>query len=215
MASLPLAKKPLTEAELKEEVNKLFESDDDDDSVKDPDYSNSSSSESEEQDEPVEQDEDICENEVTVRANSCEPTSLIWSHNIQDVSKTQFTGNEVGAIVDNIQNVYIPGETVAIDESMILFRGRLKFRQYNPGKANKYGVKVYKLCTSKGFVWNLRIYCGNDPITEGLDKPGSVVVTLGDKLLNEGRLFITDNWYTSVPLALYLNQHNTNLCGTH
>ncbi|KAK9712384.1 Transposase IS4 [Popillia japonica] len=121
----------------------------------------------------------------------------------------------VGAIVDNIQNVYIPGETVAIDESMILFRGRLKFRQYNPGKANKYGVKVYKLCTSKGFVWNLRIYCGNDPITEGLDKPGSVVVTLGDKLLNEGRLFITDNWYTSVPLALYLNQHNTNLCGTN
>ncbi|KAJ8932017.1 hypothetical protein NQ314_015025 [Rhamnusium bicolor] len=120
----------------------------------------------------------------------------------------------VDAVVANIQKVYTPGKTVAIDESMILFRGRLQFRQYNPGKTNKYGIKIYKLCTPNGFVWNFKIYCGNDPTIETLDKPGSVVVTLGEKLLNEGRLFITDNWYTSIPLAIYLKNRNTDLCGT-
>lgn len=31
---------------------------------------------------------------------------------------------------------------------------------------------------------------------------------------NEGRLVITDNWYTSVPLALYLQKQKTDFCGT-
>ncbi|XP_044744320.1 piggyBac transposable element-derived protein 4-like [Coccinella septempunctata] len=117
----------------------------------------------------------------------------------------------IEAIVSNIQSLYMPGQVVAIDESMILFRGRL---QYNPGKAHKYGVKLYKLCSPEGFVWNLKIYCGKDQTMENLDKPGSVVVSLGKKLLNEGRVFITDNWYTSIPLAMYLKSHGTDLCGT-
>lgn len=36
----------------------------------------------------------------------------------------------------------IPGQNMAVDETMILFRERLKFKQYIPGKAHKYGIKV-------------------------------------------------------------------------
>jgi hypothetical protein len=120
----------------------------------------------------------------------------------------------INPVMKNIRKLYIPGDTVVIDETMILFRGRLKFRQYNPSKAHKYGIKIYKLCSLNGFVWSFRIYSGQDPRTDGLDKPGSVVISLGKELLNEGRLFVTDNYYTSIPLALYLKDHNTDLCGT-
>ena len=43
---------------------------------------------------------------------------------------------------------------------MIPWRGRLSFCQYIPGKVHKYGVKLYKLCTVKGYTWNLKVYCG-------------------------------------------------------
>lgn len=41
------------------------------------------------------------------------------------------------------QKIYNPGPKVSIDESMIPFRGRLKFRQYIPNKRHRYGVKSY------------------------------------------------------------------------
>lgn len=47
--------------------------------------------------------------------------------------------------------------------SMIAFRGRLLFRQYNPSKSHKYGIKMYKLCTPDVFTWASSIYCGTGP----------------------------------------------------
>lgn len=41
-----------------------------------------------------------------------------------------------------------------------------------------------------------------------------MVVTLAEDVLNEGRLLVTDNYYTSVPLARYLKEHKTDFCGT-
>ena len=58
------------------------------------------------------------------------------------------------------------------------------------------------------------MYTGQDPQISNLDKPGSVVVELCKKLLDQGRMIIADNWYTSTPLAEYLLSRKTNLCGT-
>ncbi|CAH1955745.1 unnamed protein product [Acanthoscelides obtectus] len=120
----------------------------------------------------------------------------------------------IDMVLSNIRQTYCAGEIVVIDETMIPFRGRLKFRQYNPSKSSKYGVKIYKLCTTKGFTYSFSIYCGDDPKIPELDQPGSVVVNLAEGLLNEGRLIITDNFYTSIPLAKYLLGRPTDLCGT-
>lgn len=75
-------------------------------------------------------------------------------------------------------------------------------------------MKTYKLCTDTGYIWSYKVYSGEDQIIEGLDKPGSVVITLAEDLLNEGRLLVTDNYYTSVSLARYLKQQKTDFCGT-
>ncbi|CAK1584893.1 unnamed protein product [Parnassius mnemosyne] len=110
-------------------------------------------------------------------------------------------------VINNWKNLLTPNECIVIDESMMPFRGRISFRQYNPSKAHKYGLKIYKLCTEDGFVWNYGIYIGRDPDIADLDKPGSVVVQLCDGLLEAGRIIVCDNYYNIVGLAKYLLQH--------
>jgi Transposase IS4 len=39
---------------------------------------------------------------------------------------------------------------VVIDETMIPWRGKLLFKKYIPGKAHKYGVKIYKIAATQG-----------------------------------------------------------------
>lgn len=117
-------------------------------------------------------------------------------------------------LVDNFRNLYTVGSVVVVDESMVKFRGRLAFRTYNPAKSSPYGIKIYKLCSEKSYTWSYEIYSGHTDTIESLDKPGSVVVKLSQGLLNEGRVIVADNYYTSVSLATYLKNKNTDLLGT-
>lgn len=58
---------------------------------------------------------------------------------------------------------YTPQKHIAIDESLVHFKGRLQFRQYLPSKRARYGVKMYKLCEStSGYTHRFRIYEGRD-----------------------------------------------------
>jgi len=118
------------------------------------------------------------------------------------------------AIIERFQTVYIPGRELSIDESMVLWRGRLMFRQYIPGKRHKYGVKLYMLCEPSGYVWNAHVYSGkSDPIS-GLGHSESVVMQLMEKRLDYGHVVYVDNFYTGVPLAKALLAKKTLLCGT-
>ena len=52
--------------------------------------------------------------------------------------------------------VFTPGENLSLDESMVLWRGRLIFRQYIKNKKSKYGIKFFvtKAMLKKGeVVW--------------------------------------------------------------
>lgn len=118
----------------------------------------------------------------------------------------------IDKLTKNWRKIFTPGECIVVDESMVGFRGRIIFRTYNPQKSHKYGIKIYKLCTDSGYTWSYRVYSGQDDQIAGLDKPGSVVVSLCTDLLKEGRILITDNYYTSIPLARYLKEQGTDLC---
>lgn len=114
---------------------------------------------------------------------------------------------------ENFKKSYTPGEDLCIDESVIPFRGRLIFRQYNKQKRHKYGVKLFKLCTLPGYTYKISIYSGkqNDDVNT---TPTKVVMALCDDLLNKGHTLYTDNWYTSVGLARELLKNETHLVGT-
>jgi len=59
----------------------------------------------------------------------------------------------INLLVMKFASARTPGEKLAVDETMIPFTGRLKFRQYIPGKAHRYGIKVLELVTLR------RLHC--------------------------------------------------------
>ena len=66
------------------------------------------------------------------------------------LSKIAFFMNHLN---ETMKRIYRPSENLSLDESMVLWRGRLIFRRYIKNKKHKYGVKFYELCESSG--WTL------------------------------------------------------------
>ena len=50
-------------------------------------------------------------------------------------------------IKDRCGKVYSPGKNLSMDESLVLFKGRLSFKQYINTKRARFGIKLYQLCT--------------------------------------------------------------------
>ena len=54
---------------------------------------------------------------------------------------------------------FVPHKCLAIDEAMIKFNGRLKFKQYMPSKPTKFGIKVWEICdSSNGYCLDFDVY---------------------------------------------------------
>ncbi|XP_045778520.1 piggyBac transposable element-derived protein 4-like [Maniola jurtina] len=117
-------------------------------------------------------------------------------------------------LLQRFQTVLIPGKYLVIDETMIPWRGRLKFRQYLKAKSHKYGVKLYKLCTPDGYTFNVNVYTGKGDNGRELNHGKETVMRLIRGLENEGRTVVTDNFYNSIDLAEELLCKKTFLCGT-
>jgi len=59
--------------------------------------------------------------------------------------------------VQKFRSVYSPKQELSLDEAVIPWRGRLKFRTYNPGKI-KHGVLVRMVCEAvSGYICNREI----------------------------------------------------------
>ncbi|XP_069802761.1 piggyBac transposable element-derived protein 4-like [Dendropsophus ebraccatus] len=121
----------------------------------------------------------------------------------------------------SFSRVYTLQKEISIDESLVHFKGRLKFRQYMPNKRARYGMKVYKLCESEtGYTQAFRVYEGKDRNIQPPDCPSSLTTTgkivwdLLHPLLDKGYNLYLDNWYTSVPLFKCLLAKKTVACGT-
>ncbi|KAH8036935.1 hypothetical protein HPB51_007358 [Rhipicephalus microplus] len=75
-------------------------------------------------------------------------------------------------ILKSIGAAYNPEASVAVDESLMKFRSRLSYIQFNPSKRARFGVKFYKLCeSSSGYCLNFSIYTRKSektPATDGL-----------------------------------------------
>jgi len=113
---------------------------------------------------------------------------------------------------------YYPGKNLSIDESMILWRGRLIFRQYKQGKRHKFGIKLYILAEPNGLNLKIMIYTGQK--LSQLEQPHSnshtenVVINLMEGKLFKGHSLYMDNYYNSVNLAQTLLSKNTYCTGT-
>ncbi|KAJ8966034.1 hypothetical protein NQ314_003772 [Rhamnusium bicolor] len=132
---------------------------------------------------------------------------------------------KIRRIVDHLRNRFkeglVPNENLCIDESLMLFRGRVFFTQYIPSKRHRFGVKFFLLCDcDTGYILDFIIYTGATSdikyFTDRYDigKSGSVVMSLLEPYVEKGHTLYIDNWYTSPNLLDTLHKMKTNACGT-
>ena len=105
-----------------------------------------------------------------------------------------------------------------IDEAMIPYKGRLRFKQYMKDKPTKWGTKVFVLADSPtGYVKRLQVYTGKglDSCVTHVRLYTKVVLDLMEGLCNIGLQLYTDSFYISPLLYYRLYKHyGINACGT-
>ncbi|CAK1596431.1 unnamed protein product [Parnassius mnemosyne] len=126
---------------------------------------------------------------------------------------------KVRSVVDyfntKMNECYYPAKELSLDESMILWRGRLKFRQFIKNKRHKYGIKLYMLTEPDGLVLKFRVYAGGlDHEVSGKGHAEKVVMQLMNEKLHNGHALYMDNFYNSLGLAKKLLDNNTYCTGT-
>ena len=116
------------------------------------------------------------------------------------------------------KNVFYPGRNLSVDESLVLFKGRLHFKQYIRTKRARFGIKLYELCTSEVITLDFLIYCGKgmfyDDENSELPSTERIPFVLMEQYLNKSHVLFTDNYYTSPTLAKLFLENGTYLCGT-
>ena len=123
----------------------------------------------------------------------------------------------VDHLFEKFQEIYTPSKNVCIDESLLLWKGRLHFKQYIPLKRSRFGIKLFMLCEDGGYTYRFRVYTGKDTLVEGnrnLTISEKIVEDLMLPLLHKGYHLYIDNWYTSITLLQYLRDNDTLACGT-
>lgn len=118
---------------------------------------------------------------------------------------------------ENCQKCYSPGENITLDEMLIAFRGKCVFRQYNPKKPARYGIKIFSLVDSRIFyTYNMEIYAGTQP--EGpfslSNQSVEVVKRLVRPVSGSGRNVTLDNWFCNYSLLNDLREIKLSLVGT-
>lgn len=119
-------------------------------------------------------------------------------------------------LLPTFQSSYTPHQQVAIDESVISFKGRVSCLQYLKGKPHPWGIKAFVLPDSKtGYLYNIRVYYGQETDLLQPELPHTIraVLTLVDGLENKGFDLYVDRFYNSPQLALELHKIGITVTG--
>ena len=123
----------------------------------------------------------------------------------------------INLLKEQTQRVYHPGKNLSVDESLVLYKGRLQFRQFIRTKRARFGIKLYESCTSDGITLNFLVYCGKGMFNDDHDTMAAterIPLVLMQNYLGKGHVLFTDNFYTSQSLASFLLSKQTHLVGT-
>lgn len=137
---------------------------------------------------------------------------------IADGDNLAAISNVFNMFITNCQSNYSCGEYMTIDEMLIAFRGRCKFRMYLKSKPDKYGLKMQCLVDAKThYLLNGFIYSGKDTHKTNprkLSVPTLDVLALIPPISGTNRNVTGDNWFSSIELIRELKRHNITYVGT-
>lgn len=105
-------------------------------------------------------------------------------------------------------------EDIAINESLMKYKGRLCYKTFNLSKRARLDIKSYKLCELKsGCCYNFKICTGSDKVNSSDSAFESVIKVLLQSVLYKGHFLYLDNWYSSSKLFKTLINSKTNVVG--
>ncbi|KAI5639208.1 transposase IS4 domain-containing protein [Phthorimaea operculella] len=132
---------------------------------------------------------------------------------------------KVGPIIDHCNRkfaeLYTPNRELSLDESLLLWKGRLSWAQCIRAKAARFGIKTYELCEAEsGYLLRMLLYAGKGssmfegPIHGFENTTAKTVVELMDGYLDVGHMLVMDNWYNQLVLTRFLKSRHTDVVGT-
>lgn len=146
---------------------------------------------------------------------------LLRSLRFYDTSKTDTSKKDkiqyvLTHLLENFQKFYSPCKQLSVDEALLGFKGRLSYKQYIPLKRSRFGIKLYELSTSSGYVLDVMIYTGKGTVMDDRKRGHGfqVVKKLMHRYRKRGHALFLDNYYTSIDLAEYLYREGTQITGT-
>ena len=130
----------------------------------------------------------------------------------------------IRTVVDSVnfqlKDKYSPGPFVTVDEQLVEFHGRVRFRRYIPTKPGKFGIEVYwAVDADNSFPLRCLVYIGEKTLsTEEKNVsstiPEAIVCNVTQPFLRKGRNITGDNYFSSLRLCQRLNDNQTTYVGT-
>jgi hypothetical protein len=125
----------------------------------------------------------------------------------------------VRTILDKLNDAYaktcVPTEYLAADKIIVLFNDKVIFRQYTPNKHKWFWMKIYKLCKSKGYAYNMTAFTQKQkyaPTT--VTAKHAIMAEVTARIKNVGHKLLMDNFLSSPELCDDLLTKTINCCGT-
>lgn len=116
------------------------------------------------------------------------------------------------------QELYVPKQYLNLDESLLLWKGRLSWVQCIRSRAARFGIKTFELCESDtGYLLKTLLYTGSGTaksVCGFKNTTAKVVLAVSDGYLDVGHVLVMDNWYNQVSLTRYLKSRHTDVLGT-
>lgn len=124
--------------------------------------------------------------------------------------------------IENCQKNYTIGTHGCIDEMLVPFRGRCRFKMYMPNKPAKYGIKIMALTDARTqYLANAYIYHGKNSDGNGLTTeerrlsvPTQAVLRLTKIIEGSNRNITADNWFSSIQVIEELKKRQLTYLGT-
>ena len=115
----------------------------------------------------------------------------------------------------NLSKYYNPSEYLAVDEVIVKFKGRILFNQYILKKRKHFSIKMFKLCDSTGYTYDMNVYLGKDRQRAAQHQTAThaTVNNLTRGVERFGHKLYMDNSFSSPDLYDDLEQKKIFCCG--
>lgn len=121
-------------------------------------------------------------------------------------------------LIGRFKQLFVPGQALSLDESLIRAFGRIKFKVRIMSKSARYGIKLYVVTDAvTAYILDVIVYIGSDTYDANdteTKKTVQVVKTLLSSFEGSHRTVYVDRFYTSVDLVKALDKMNLYVTGT-